>query len=160
MSSTATVSPNTFVTRPLHIARQPDSEATASLSAGTAKSGGERDYRLDFWRGVALIVIFIDHIPNNPLSYWTLRNFAFCDAAEVFVLISGISSYLAYASKLDRDGMGGLAVTTGRRWIKIYAAHLFMLLSVASVLLLTEATMTELPEEKKEGGAAVPDMGM
>jgi len=32
--------------------------------------------------------------------------------------------------------------------------------SVASVLLLTEATMTEIPEEKKEGPGAAPDMGM
>jgi hypothetical protein len=45
----------------------------------------ERDFRLDFCRGVALIVIFIDHVPGNPLSSWTLRNFSFCDAAEVFV---------------------------------------------------------------------------
>ena len=40
----------------------------------------ERDVRLDFCRGVALIVIFIDHVPGNPLSSWTLRNFSFCDA--------------------------------------------------------------------------------
>jgi chaperonin GroEL len=32
--------------------------------------------------------------------------------------------------------------------------------SVASVLLLTEATMTEIPEEKKEGPGAAPEMAM
>ena len=59
------------------------------------KKDSERDYRLDFCRGLALILIFIDHVPGNPASHWTLRKWAFCDAAEVFVLISGISSYLA-----------------------------------------------------------------
>jgi hypothetical protein len=43
----------------------------------------ERDLRLDFCRGLALIIIFIDHVPDDPLSSWTLRNFSFCDAAEI-----------------------------------------------------------------------------
>src|SRR5487761_81756 len=77
----------------------------APLVACVVKS--DRDYRLDFCRGLALIVIFIDHVPGNPLSNWTLRKFAFCDAAEVFVLISGISSYLAYGGKLEREGFLG-----------------------------------------------------
>lgn len=83
--------------------------------------------RLDFCRGIALIVIFIDHIPGNPLSKWTLRNFAFCDAAEVFVLISGIATYLAYGSKLEREGVTGMLRAVGRRWIRVYIAHLLLL---------------------------------
>src|SRR5271155_2606040 len=73
------------------------------------ESKGERDFRVDFCRGLALIVIFIDHIPGNPIANFTLRNFGFCDAAEVFVLISGFSTYLAYASKLDRLGLAWCA---------------------------------------------------
>ncbi len=110
-------------------------DSTASPRAGrTAKS--ERDFRLDFCRGVALIIIFIDHVPGNPLSNWTLRKFAFCDAAEVFVLISGISSYLAYSGKLERDGMLACAATVGRRWVKIYFSHLVLLFSVGLALLM------------------------
>ncbi len=87
----------------------------------------ERDLRLDFFRGLALIVIFIDHVPNNPIAAWTLHNFAFCDAAEVFVLISGMSTYLAYGSRLERDGLPGCARAVWRRWCTIYGAHLLML---------------------------------
>lgn len=102
--------------------------------ARAAKS--ERDYRLDFCRGLALIIIFIDHVPGNPLSNWTLRKFAFCDAAEVFVLISGISSYLAYGGKLEREGFVRCSSTIGRRWIKIYYSHLLLLFTVALALLI------------------------
>ena len=79
------------------------------------KKENERDYRLDFCRGLALILIFIDHVPGNPASHWTLRKWAFCDAAEVFVLISGISSYLAYGSKLDKFGFKGCCGAVARR---------------------------------------------
>jgi hypothetical protein len=112
-----------------------DSAASAVAKSATLKPASERDYRLDFCRGIALIIIFIDHVPGNPLSNWTLKRFAFCDAAEIFVLISGISSYLAYGSKLDRDGILGLSTTIGRRWLKIYSAHLLLLLGVATALL-------------------------
>jgi hypothetical protein len=64
----------------------------------------ERDLRLDFCRGLALIIMFIDHVPDKPLSNWTLRNFFFCDEAEIFVLISGVTTYLAYGSRFDQQG--------------------------------------------------------
>lgn len=95
----------------------------------------ERDFRLDFCRGLALIVIFIDHVPDNPLAHWTLHNFAFCDAAEVFVLISGMASYLAYGSRFDRDGFLECARAIGRRWVRIYLAHLLLFAGVALLLL-------------------------
>ena len=96
------------------------------------KKDNERDYRLDFCRGLALILIFIDHVPGNPASHWTLRKWAFCDAAEVFVLISGISSYLAYGSKLDKFGLKGCwcgGCDSGLT--RIYGAHLLLFFSAA-----------------------------
>jgi hypothetical protein len=45
-----------------------------------------RDLRLDFFRGLALIFIFIDHIPENILSYFTLQAVSSFDAAEVLSL--------------------------------------------------------------------------
>jgi hypothetical protein len=75
-------------------------------------------------------------VPDNPLSNWTLKNFAFCDAAEVFVLISGIASYLAYGARLEREGFAACAKAIGKRWIRVYLAHLLLLFLVA-VLILT-----------------------
>jgi len=96
----------------------------------------ERDLRLDFCRGIALIIIFIDHVPDNPLASCTLRNFAFCDAAEIFVLISGIASYLAYGSLLERVGFLECAKAVARRWVRVYLAHLLLFFTVAAFILM------------------------
>jgi hypothetical protein len=83
-----------------------------------------RDYRLDFFRGLALLFIFIDHIPDNVVSYFTLRSFAFCDAAEVFIFISGYTAALAYAPTFSRESTGmGIARIYRRVW-QLYIAHL------------------------------------
>ena len=65
-----------------------------------ARYGGDpyqrsgRDLRLDLFRGLSLIFIFIDHVPDNVLPYLTLQSFSFCDAAEVFIFISGYAAAL------------------------------------------------------------------
>ncbi|MGB7694094.1 MAG: OpgC domain-containing protein, partial [Pseudolabrys sp.] len=35
----------------------------------------ERDLRLDLFRGIALWLIFLDHIPSNAVSWVTIRNY-------------------------------------------------------------------------------------
>lgn len=95
----------------------------------------DRDLRLDFCRGLALIIIFIDHVPDNPLSSWTLRNFSFCDAAEIFVLISGVTTYLAYGSRFDQQGFLVCTRALGKRWIRVYFAHLLLFGVVAGFVI-------------------------
>lgn len=56
-----------------------------------------RDQRLDMFRGLALLMIFIDHAPGTLYENWTNRNWGFSDAAEAFVLMSGIAAGLAYS---------------------------------------------------------------
>lgn len=92
--------------------------------ASTRGSGGGRDYRLDFFRGLALIFIFVDHIPDNVVSFATLRMVAFCDAAEVFIFISGYTAALVYARAIEREGSAmGIARIYRRVW-QLYVAHL------------------------------------
>ena len=64
----------------------------------------QRDLRLDFFRGVALILIFIDHVPENVLSWFTLQAVGFYDAAEVFIFISGFTAALVYGRRLAAKG--------------------------------------------------------
>lgn len=50
------------------------------------------------------MMIFIDHVPDNWLNNITMRNFGFCDAAEIFVLLAGFASMSAYGKCFERDG--------------------------------------------------------
>ena len=100
-------------------------ETTTRVAPSTPSRGrSPRDYRLDFFRGMALLFIFIDHIPDNTIAFFTLRSFAFCDAAEVFIFISGYTAALAYAPVFDREGVAmGVARIYRRVW-QLYVAHL------------------------------------
>src|SRR5436190_6406371 len=93
----------------------------------------DRDTRVDFFRGVALILIFIDHIPGNVFARFTLTNFGFADAAEIFVLLAGIGSFLAYA-KAFAEGSGRGLAKVGLRIHDLYAAHLLVLIVCVAVL--------------------------
>jgi hypothetical protein len=92
-------------------------------------AGRHRDLRLDACRGLALWFIFIDHIPDNSLSWLTLRNYGFSDTSEVFVFVSGYTCMLAYGGALREQGWRTTAVRALRRAWEIYAAFLVLLIS-------------------------------
>lgn len=85
-----------------------------------------RDLRLDFFRGLSLFFIFIDHIPNNFLAHFTLRSIAFSDAAEVFIFISGYTAALVYGRSLRQSGALFAAAQIYRRVWQLYVAHIFL----------------------------------
>lgn len=85
-----------------------------------------RDLRLDFFRGLSLFFIFIDHIPENVLAYFTLRSVAFNDAAEVFIFISGYTAALVYGRSLADKGMLFATAQVYRRVWQLYVAHIFL----------------------------------
>jgi hypothetical protein len=58
-------------------------------------------------------MMFVDHIPQNVLNRFTLRNVGFADAAEIFVLLAGYASWLAYGRNFERVG---LRAGVGRVW--------------------------------------------
>jgi len=86
-----------------------------------------RDHRIDFFRGLALIFIFWDHVPDNPFAQLTLRNFGFSDAAEVFVFLAGYAAVLAYGRVVARDGYVVACLRILRRTWVLYVAHIFLL---------------------------------
>lgn len=89
-----------------------------------AKQG--RDRRLDFFRGLGLLFIFIDHIPDNAFSFFTLANFFFCDAAEIFVFLSGYAAALVFGRRAREDGNAyAMAKVLARVWT-LYVAHIFL----------------------------------
>jgi hypothetical protein len=85
-----------------------------------------RDLRVDFFRGLALWWIYTDHIPGDVLGDYSLRNFAMCDATEVFVLLAGYGAGLSYGMGLGRNGYISTGADVMKRAWTLYIAHIFL----------------------------------
>jgi hypothetical protein len=90
------------------------------------RQSAARDLRVDFFRGLALWWIFTDHIPGDVMSDYSLRNFAMCDATEVFVLLAGYGAGLSYGLGLRRNGYISTAADIAKRAWTLYVAHIFL----------------------------------
>jgi hypothetical protein len=89
---------------------------------------------VDFWRGFALITIFIDHIPGLIFARYTLVNFSIADAADLFVFLAG------WSLRLMADG-GGRSMPTRDvmlrlfgRALELYAAQVLITMIAIAML--------------------------
>jgi hypothetical protein len=98
----------------------------AAASSITLPAVGERELRLDLFRGLALWLIFIDHLPPSLLTWFTLRNYGFSDATEIFIFISGYTAAFVYGRALIENGFIVAAARILRRAWQIYVAHVFL----------------------------------
>ena len=87
----------------------------------------ERDLRLDLFRGLALWLIFLDHIPSNAVNWVTIRNYGFSDATEIFVFISGYTAAFVYGRAMQQHGFIVASARVLKRAWQIYVAHVFLL---------------------------------
>ncbi|MTJ80424.1 MAG: OpgC domain-containing protein [Telmatospirillum sp.] len=105
------------------------------------KPGGRRrEIRLDVFRGLALIFIFLDHIPSNALNWLTIRNFGFSDASEAFVFIAGYSAVLAYGRRIDDLGVPFVTARIYKRCWQLYVAQLLLFMVFTAQVAYTAAT--------------------
>src|SRR5580704_10604292 len=86
----------------------------------------ERELRLDLFRGMALWLIFIDHLPPNLLTWLTIRNYGFSDATEIFIFISGYTASFVYGRAMRDAGFVVATARILRRVWQIYVAHVFL----------------------------------
>ncbi|MBP2237745.1 hypothetical protein J2Z31_004268 [Sinorhizobium kostiense] len=84
----------------------------------------ERDTRLDVFRALCLLTIFINHVPGQYLEYLTHKNIGFSDSAEAFVLISGLAVGAAYGGKFVAGARLALTLKAWRRAMTLYVAHI------------------------------------
>ncbi|MER8526238.1 OpgC domain-containing protein [Mesorhizobium sp. M1272] len=93
----------------------------------------ERDTRIDVFRALALLTIFVDHVPGTVFETLTYKNFGFSDAAEAFVLISGMSVALAYGTKFQP---GNRLIATLKMWRRagvLYVTHIVTTMVVMAI---------------------------
>ena len=88
----------------------------------------ERDVRLDLFRGVGLWMIFLDHIPHDVVSWLTLRNYGFSDAAEFFVFISGYLAGFIYGPIIKAGHFLSALKRLWKRAMEMYVAHIMLFL--------------------------------
>lgn len=121
--------------------------------AGQVKSSDDRDLRLDFFRGLALWFIFVDHIPANQFAWATLRNYGLSDATEIFVFISGYTATLVYSRVfLDRGFAFAAAKVLHRCWT-LYITYMFLFFAFTAQVAYT-ARVFDNPLFREEMGIA------
>ena len=145
-------------------------DAASAKRISLSKPAAMRDTRLDVLRALALIMIFINHVPGQFLELLTSKNFGFSDGAEAFVLISGISVGLAYGTKFSPGNRLAMMWKAVRRAFTLYTAHmittfvtLILFISGAWVFhqkgLLTEVNILALLMDPARGIPALLTLG-
>jgi hypothetical protein len=123
--------------------------AGGRAEASTRAVRTARDVRLDFFRGAALFLIFVDHIPGNVLSHFTVQSLGFSDAAEIFIFVSGYTAALVYGRAMLKQGGVIASVKVFHRVWQLYVAHIFIFL-IFTALVSYNALTFQNPASGKE----------
>ena len=99
---------------------------------------------VDFWRGFALVSIFINHIPGLLYEGLTHRNVSISDSAELFVFLAGWSLGLLVVSRNEPMTAPRLVARLGGRAMTIYAAQI-LISSIALAMLAASAYTLDNP---------------
>jgi hypothetical protein len=94
---------------------------------------------VDFWRGFALITIFIDHVPGIIYAHYTLANFSISDAADLFVFLAGWSLRLMAEGGSRQRTTGEVAMRLFGRAFEIYTAQI--LITMLAIAMLAASAM-------------------
>jgi hypothetical protein len=132
----------------VNIAAQ-DPSHVAALKPAAPRLPNERELRIDLFRGLALWLIFIDHLSPDVLSWYTIRSYGFSDAAEIFIFISGYTAAMVYGRTMFEFGFVVATLRILRRVWQIYLAHVFLFtILMAEIYFLASRVQSSFyPEE-------------
>lgn len=112
----------------------------------------QRNYAVDFFRGCALLIIFISHTRDNPWYWFMPTRIGFADAAELFVFCSGVVVAYAYGKTFARAGFWLGVAKTAKRCLELYAVHIALI--VLFVFFAVEAQQLTGIDYPKDAGLA------
>jgi hypothetical protein len=102
-----------------------------------------RIHSIDAIRGFCLINIFINHLTLGQLNALSPSRFAFSDSAEAFVLLAGISCYLAYG---PREGIAFFPKRAAAMWARAQTLYVFYAITaLASIAILAASHVFVAP---------------
>ncbi len=92
---------------------------------------------VDFWRGFALVSIFINHIPGIFYDQFTHRAVSISDSAELFVFLAGWSLRYVIGDSVRPTPMHHVVFRLGGRAVTLYAAHMMIVMLAIAILAIT-----------------------
>ena len=108
-------------------------------------SSASRLVELDFFRGLVLLIIVVDHIGGSILSRVTLHAYALCDAAEVFVFLGGFTTATAWIALCTRRTEAAARQRFVRRAFEIHRAFVVTALLMLLVSAILQACNVDAP---------------
>ncbi len=88
---------------------------------------------IDFWRGFALVTIFIDHVPGIVFEKYTFREYSLSDSAELFVFLAGFSLRFVVNS-LAEQPLSAVVYRLASRALTIYFAQILITLFALAII--------------------------
>ena len=102
------------------------------FASGVTATAPSRDWRIDFWRGLAIVFIFWNHSVDNVMSWFTTKYYGLSDSAELFVFLSGFAMCGMFVSKfLKRPVMAAPYAVT--RAFTLYIHHITAFVVIATL---------------------------
>ena len=117
----------------------------APPAAPQGRAPGDRIHLADFWRGVAILAIFVNHLPPSPLQAWTTKPHGFSDTAAWFFLISGFVARLVYGRLAEQRGLGVASLRIAKRMGQLYLCNLLLAALYILAALYLSGTGEPLP---------------
>lgn len=89
---------------------------------------------IDSWRGIALVAIFINHIPGFPFEKFTHRDYGYSDSAELFVFLAGWAVRLVASNTSQPSGLAALMLRLVGRAVTLYAAQILITMLAIAII--------------------------
>ena len=99
---------------------------------------------IDFWRGFALVTIFINHVPGIYFERFTFRNVSLSDSAELFVFLAGCALRILVDGAARTLPAQWLVFRLEARAFHVYVAQVFVT-EMAIALLAAAAFLLDAP---------------
>ncbi len=99
---------------------------------------------IDFWRGFALLTIFINHIPGLYFERFTYRNVSLSDSAELFVFLAGWALRKLVDGPAAALSAGLLVLRIEGRALNVYIAQT-VITEIAIALLAASSLFFDAP---------------
>ncbi len=127
--------------------------STETSTLAYSNNGSARDLRIDFLRGLVMLVVITVHLEYfSLLAMFAWERIGLISSAEGFVALSGLVVGIVYRKKLYKDGFIPTAQKLLARAFQLYRVNIAVILSIALLGLLPFVDVYEVTHWMSPGG--------